>query len=197
MDVKRFFEDRFRRYGPGPESLDWSEEGQRRRFEILSEVGDMSGRSVLDLGSGFGDFYSYIASLYRDVSYTGWELSEVFVREAKKMHPTAVFEVRDVFKSTIPRKFDFVVSSGLHNLETGTNDADMQSLLRKAWNAAKVAVAVNMLSIYADRVDKGCHQYDPKRMLSVALKLTRYTILRHDYMPHDFTIYMYREPRGK
>ena len=197
MDVRKFFEDRFRKHGDSPESLDLSEEGQRRRFEVLSEVTDLTSKTVLDLGSGLGDFYGYLAGNFRGVSYVGYDFSEALVARARSKYPGARFEVRDILRDGISGTFDIVVSSGMHNIETGTNDSDMGSLLGLAWNAAKEAVAVNMLSTYADWVDEGCHRYDPKQMFSEALRLTRYTVLRHDYMPHDFTIYMYREPRAK
>ena len=197
MDVRRFFEDRFRKYGDSPETLDWSEQGQRRRFEILAEVADMTNKKVLDLGSGLGDFYGFLAGKFHNVSYTGYDLSEALVARARSKYPNVSFEVRDVLKGGISGTFDIVVSSGLNNLETGTNEVDMAALLEMAWNAAKEAVAVNMLSIYADRVDEGCYQYDPTRMVSIALHLTRYAVMRHDYMPHDFTLYLYRGPRSR
>ena len=87
------------------------------------------------------------------------------------------------------------MASGLHSVESGTNDADMEYLLRRLWDAAGEAVAVNMLSIHADRRDEGLHYYDPDRMLRAAFGLTRFSVLRHDYMPHDFTLYLYRRPR--
>ncbi len=195
MDVKRFFEERFRQYGRSPKALDWSEEGQTRRFEVLAEVGDLSGRRILDLGSGLGDLFGFLSSRFPGVNYTGYEWSDVLVGEARKNYPNATFEIRDVLEEDFSGDFDFVLSSGLHNLETGTNDEDVERLLQKAWKVAGEGVALNMLSIYADRVREGCHKYDPQRVLSAALKLTRHVVLRHDYMPHDFTLYLYKERR--
>src|SRR5712691_950938 len=174
MDVKRFFEERFKQFGNSPQALDWSPEGQRRRFEILAEVGNISGKRVLDLGSGLGDLFGFLSARYSSVTYTGYEWSKVLVNEAKEKYPNASFECRDVFKDSFSGEFEFVLSSGLHNLETGTNEKDVERVLEKAWKVATEAVAVNMLSSYADRVKEGCHQYDPQRVLSAGLRLTRY-----------------------
>jgi len=192
VDVKRFFEERLERHGDSPRSLDCSEEGQQGRFQILAEVGRMSGRSVVDLGCGLGHFYGLLRDRYPGVSYTGYDFSEKFVDRARAKYPDAEFEVRDVLRQEIPRRFDFVISCGIHNLETGSNDEDMIRLLRKAWAAANEAVAISMLSKTADRIDEGRHYYDPIQMTAEALRLTRYMVLRQDYMPHDLILYLYR-----
>ena len=88
-----------------------------------------------------------------------------------------------------------MISCGIHNLETGSNDEDMIRLLRKAWAAANDAVAFRMLIKTADRIEEGRHYYDPIQMATEALRLTRYSVLRQDYMPHDLTLYLYRKPR--
>ncbi len=197
MDVKGFFEARFDRYGDSHRTLDWSEKGQRVRFRVLAEVGDLSGARVLDLGSGLGHLYEYLKARHPDVRYTGYDFSERFVKVARSKYPDATFEVHDVLRERIAGKFDFVLCSGIHNLETGSNDADMIRLLGKAWKATRKAVAFNMLSAQSDLVDSGRHHYNPSRMASAALRLTPYVVLRHDYLPHDFTLYLYREPQSR
>jgi SAM-dependent methyltransferase len=196
VDVKRFFEERLARHGDSPRSLDCSDQGQQGRFKILAEVGPMSGRSVVDLGCGLGHFYEFVSKMNSGVSYTGYDFSEKFVARARAKYPAAQFEVRDVLRDEIPRRFDFVISCGIHNFETGSNDEDMIRLLHKAWAAANDAVAFSMLSKTADRIEEGRHYYDPIQMMAEALRLTRYAVLRQDYMPHDLTLYLYRNPRG-
>jgi len=197
MNVKRFFEERLERHGDSARSLDCSEEGQQGRFHVLAAVGQMSGKSVVDLGSGLGHFYEFLRNRFSDVSYTGYDFSEKFVARAREKYPAATFEVRDVLRQEIPRRFDFVISCGIHNLETGSNDEEMIRLLRKAWAAANDAVAFSMLSKTADRIEEERHYYDPIQMTTEALRLTRYTVLRQDYMPHDLTLYLYRKRHGE
>ena len=90
-----------------------------------------------------------------------------------------------------------MISCGIHNLETGSNDEDMIRLLGKAWAAANDAVAFRMLIKTADRIEEGRHYYDPIQMATEALRLTRYSVLRQDYMPHDLTLYLYRKRHGE
>jgi len=195
MDARSFFEDRYRRFGPGPKALDWSEEGQRRRFQVLAGVGDMSGWSVLDLGCGFGDLLSFLVTPFPSIAYHGVDFSRPILEEARRRHAEASFDELDVVRDRIPGLYDVVLSSGLHNLETGTNDEDMERLLAKAWGACRIAVAVNMLSARARSRTEGRHYYEPGRFLGLAQSLAPFVVLRHDYLPHDFTLYLYREAR--
>lgn len=192
VDVKGFFEGRLAKYGDSPKSLDWSEEGQRRRFEVLSEIGDVSGKSVLDLGCGLGHLYGFLKDRFGPLRYVGYDFSPASLATARAKYPEARFELHDVLREDLSGSFDFVLSCGIHNLETGTNEEDIHRLLRNAWRVARVGVGFSMLSSFADRKDAGRHYYDPKQIVSEALDLTRYVVLRQDYMPHDFSVFLYR-----
>jgi SAM-dependent methyltransferase len=196
VDVRAYFEERFRRHGPTRDALDWSERGQRVRFAVIADAADLRGKRVLDLGCGLGDLYPFLRDRFGDLDYTGWDFFEPFVAHARGAHPRARFEVHDVLHDPIPGRYDVVVSSGVHNVESGANDAEMIGFLGKAWDAAGEAVAVTMLSARADQREDRLHYYDPGRMLAAAQALTRYAVLRHDYLPHDLALYLYREPRA-
>ncbi len=196
IDVRRFFESRVRRYGNSPKALDWSPEGQRRRFEVLAEIGGLDGHRVLDVGCGLGHLYDFLARRKIRARYVGFDLSPRIVASARKLHPGVTFEVRDALSDPLPRKADFVFASGVLNLDTGNNEAAMRRLLRACFTACRVAAGVNMLSTWADRFERQRFYYDPLRMAQVARRLTRRVVLRHDYMPHDFTLYLHREVRG-
>lgn len=197
VEVRKFFEDRFDRYGDTPRSLDLSVEGQQGRFEVLSQIGDLSNKRVLELGSGLGHFYEFLRDRYHGVRYTGYDFSPKFVAWARAKYPDATFEVRDVLTEPFEIACDFVLCSGMHNLETGSNDGDMKTLLRKSWDIAGEGVAFSMLSTHADRREEGRHYYDPLLVASEALSLTRYIVLRQDYMPHDFALFLYRKPHHR
>ncbi len=192
VDVRRFFESRLRRYGDNPKTLDWSPEGQRTRFEVLVEVGPLEGRTVLDVGSGLGHLYDHLVARGIRVAYTGLDLSPRLVAKAQELHPGVRFEVHDVANASLPPA-DYVLGSGVLNVETGDNDRAMHRLLRSAFAACRTAVAVNMLSTAADWQERGRHYFDPVRMTRYARRLTRRVVMRHDYLPHDFTLYLYRE----
>jgi len=197
VDIRRFYERRLRKYVDGPQVLGWSAEGQRRRFEILEGVGIVDGAQVLDVGCGLGHFLDYLVKVRSlDVAYRGLDLSPKLIARARELHPRVPFEVADVFSNPLPETADFVVASGVLNLEMGNNEAILRHFLRSTFAACRKAVAVNMLSTSADWYDRGRHYYDPIPAMRQARSVTRRIVLRHDYLPHDFTLYLYREPEG-
>ena len=193
-EARRFFESRLRRYGDSPKTLGWSAKGQRRRFEVLADVGNLRGREVLDVGCGLGHFYDFLREGVPDVRYAGLDSSARMIAAARKRIPGVPFEVHNAIAGPLPRAADFVVASGVLNLEQGDNDAAMRRFLRVCFAACREAAAVNMLSTWADLYDSGRHYYEPLRTARAARRLTRRVVLRHDYLPHDFTLYLYREP---
>ncbi len=196
MDPKSFFESRFRRYGNRPEALDWSARGQRVRFEILAGIGPLKGKSILDLGSGLGHLYGFLRERLKTFRYLGYDLSPRLVKAARKSYPEGTFEVRDVVREEIDGRYDFVLSSGLLNLETGANEKEIRSVVEKAWKVSTIGVGFNTLSTWANKAEEGRHFYNPSRLLSHARTLTPWVVLRHDYLPHDVTLYLFHEARA-
>jgi hypothetical protein len=54
-----------------------------------------------------------------------------------------------------------------------------------------------MLSKYVNYEEEHLNYFSPEEMLSYAKSLTRFVILRHDYLPFDFTLFLYKEATGK
>lgn len=194
VDVRRFFESRLKKYGNSPRTLDWSAQGQQKRFEVLIGVGDVARREILDLGCGLGHFRRFLKENRIQATYYGLDLSPNLVKKARELNPNDSFDVLDIATQSLPRDADYVFASGVLNLKMDDNDAAMRKLLREAFAHCRAAVAVNMLSTWADWRDRKSHYYDPIKMTRFARKLTRRVVLRHDYLPHDFTLYLYREP---
>jgi 2-polyprenyl-3-methyl-5-hydroxy-6-metoxy-1,4-benzoquinol methylase len=54
------YNERFKKYGYAPETLGWDKHRHNLRHHILRSLWDVSNKSVLDFGCGFGDLYQYI-----------------------------------------------------------------------------------------------------------------------------------------
>ncbi len=195
------FESLLAAHGDSPRALDWSVEGQRKRFGVLWEMGLFYGR-VLDVGCGLGHFYDYLRHAGFSGSYVGVDFSTVMIQAAQRRltpaaeyaAPSAHFKVLNALTDELPEA-DFVVSSGLLNVQQGDNFAAMKLLLAKCFNASRVGCAVNMLSTSPPSRRIGRYYYNPSQMLDIAFALTPFVTLRHDYRDNDFTLYLYRRER--
>jgi len=66
--------------------------------------------------------------------------------------------------------------------------------LKRMFSWARVGIAVNFLSARSPRPAPGRLYIDPARVLSMALEISPAVRRNHNYLPNDFTVYLYREP---
>ena len=179
------------------EKAGWgSFESQKKRFEVLSEIGDLNNSSILDIGCGTGAFYKYLNNIYQDIDYTGIDINENMVKIAMENFSGVTFFCTDILNKVENkirnRKFDYVFLSGALNLSINSHEVIVNDMMRKMFDLSIKGVALNFLSIHADFFSAGECYSDPEKILSTALMIDRKVTLRHDYMPHDFTVYIFK-----
>jgi hypothetical protein len=87
-----------------------------------------------------------------------------------------------------------VVASGVMSYRVSHMQAYVEKVLHRLYSWATIGVALNFLSgatPASERVKQFMY-YDPAHVLELAFKLTPNVVLRHDYLPNDFTLYLYR-----
>ena len=69
--------------------------------------------------------------------------------------------------------------------------------MKQMFCMCRVAIAFNCLSDQVDFRAEKLFYANPGEMLEFCRRnLSRFVVLRHDYLLHEFTIYVYREPPG-
>lgn len=166
------------------------------RHQVLSEVGLRSGGSVLDLGCGRGDFYSYLKRRGIECEYTGYDINPRMIEFARSKHPGANFELKDILGEEFP-VFDFIVSNAFSlRLAGQDNYGCVEEYMRACYAHARHGVAIDFPSSYADYARPEAFHYSPERVFSAAKRITKRVCLRHDYPLFEFCIYMYPDFEG-
>lgn len=193
-DISAFFNKRIEEFGATPVGCDYhSWDTQQLRFDVMAGVYDLNGRSILDVGCGFGDFYAYLNKHWVDnFSYRGVDISERMIDEGRQRNPDAEIQVLDILENDLPVA-DVVVANGIFYLLGDDGWPHMQVLIRRLFDLSNKAVAFSSLSTYATKKSEGEFQCDPSVAFTFCKSLTSHVTLRHDYHPGDFTIYMYRD----
>src|SRR5713226_290161 len=94
-NLRSFYETELNKYGVDYRSLHWnSARSQLVRFDVLKDLGLDRGCSVLDIGCGLGDLYSYLRERIAVFTYVGYDISPKMVKTAKERFPEACFMVR-------------------------------------------------------------------------------------------------------
>ena len=192
------YEDRCEQYGYDVKTIGWGNiKTQMLRFDILCDIADLQGRSICDLGCGFGDLYPYLLKRFGQVEYFGVDISPKLIAQAKEKYPEASFLVCDILEEDVDGKFDFILSSGALSFRIDDNDNHIYQMLGRMMEISRVGVGVNFLSTYADYKLKKNFHLSPERAFSLGKKITRFVTLRHDYPLYEFTLYLYHESKPR
>ncbi|MBI4348556.1 MAG: class I SAM-dependent methyltransferase [Elusimicrobia bacterium] len=201
--VARFYHDRIRRFGvQDPRCLGLTRASQRARFRALCELGDFDRKRVLDAGCGLGDLLPFLLERGVRPFYCGLDLCPEMIAHCRKRFRTRPdlachFEVGSVLDHQPPGPYDYVVASGLFGCFTPGATLEIESALAQMFSWCGSGLAVNFLSRRCARQEPGRLYVDPSEILQAALRITPRVRMRHDYLPNDFTLYLYPpQPEG-
>ena len=180
-------------HGTGPQAVDASsQESLELRYRVLGDAIDFDGKSVLDVGCGFGGLGVHLTERYADVDYSGIDISEGLVAAGRHAHPELRLEVGDVLEMPPAQRFDAVLAQGIFYLLGDEAEAKAERLIAAMWALAVECVAFTALSSWATgAVDPQEFRVDPARLLNYCRTLTPRVVLRHDYHPGDVALYLY------
>ncbi len=186
-------------YGTDFEVTLWaSRRTQVRRFEVFTEMMELSGKRLLDAGSSRGDLVAFLAE--RGVSYGSYVgldgVEQVIAFARTRELPRTEFHCGDFLQDTSLLRIgdpQVVCISGTLNTMT---ERQVLSLLDAAWTATSDALLFNFLSDLA--LPEAPPQIGPSvrhrtsRLMRWATGLTGHVHYRQDYLRlgHDATILM-------
>lgn len=203
-----YYEDLLDRFGENHYlSLDWkSPESQKLRFSVFEHLFGIAGKgrdfSVLDVGCGFGDFFGFLKKRGYRFNYKGYDISPRVVEAARKKHPQAIFEVKNILTDLKPERFDYVFCSGVFNIRFHPEEEHMEivkAMLLKMFEISRVGIGANFLSagavyyIKEEELNSGRYFYfKPEYLVEYSKSFCSRFMLRHDYHPGDFTLFLLR-----
>jgi len=187
--LKRYTE-RLAALGPVPEALGWTKGRHKLRYHALLEPWHLTTEHLLDFGCGFGDMYQYCREHLPGVTYRGFDLNPALVAAGRARYPKADLAAGNALQDGLGGRWDVIVASGLFNFLLSDNWSFIQAIFDLFARHAQVGFAANFLSNRVDyRLDHTYHA-DPMRVLELAYLYSHRVMLRNDYMPFEFTVYV-------
>src|SRR5262249_5782670 len=137
-------------YGHDPRACDASsKESLDVRYRVLSEVMDLSGKSVLEVGAGFGDFGAYLRGRFSAVQYTGIDISTRMIEEGRKAYPDLQLYRQSILEVEPSRQFDIVLAQGIFYLLGDNAEEKMYILIRRMLALAREAISFSTICAWA------------------------------------------------
>lgn len=174
--------------------VDFNPRTQRMRFQLFLMNHPVNHRSILDVGCGLGDFLAHLQELGVDCNYVGVDLADEMIARCRQRFPETPFEVRNILDDEPEPRFDYVVSFGIHNIKVPCGEKLLESLTRRQFDLCRVAAHISILTDRYGGFDPHIMAWHAEDVLAMALNITPYVALRHDYLPHDFSVTLYRQP---
>jgi SAM-dependent methyltransferase len=124
-------------HGVSHKTLHWAcKAHQEYGFRDFVNLIDLEGKSILDIGSGLGDFFIYLQDNGINCDFTGYEIVPSFVKVSQRRCPGARFELRNVVVDKPDRRFDYVFSNGIYAF----GDSEFfEGMTKVAFELAKIA----------------------------------------------------------
>jgi trans-aconitate methyltransferase len=186
---------RMREFGAGTaKALGWrGPESQTTRFDVLLNVGDLDGRSVLDVGCGFGDLRGLLHRRGIRCEYTGIDHMPEFISHATARYgalPSTRFLLGDFARDLLPRA-DYVLASGAFGYRSSEPDFHLR-VIRKLAGTANIALAFNMLDATKFPRHALLVGHDRYQVVSHCRALSPKIQVIDRYLEDDFTVFLYQ-----
>ncbi len=193
--IIQFHKERLKTGRTDLNKLGWrSPESQQKRFEILLSAGDLEGKTILDLGCGYGDLKNFIDAKYNDVKYIGVDMLPEFVNDAAKRFTydqNACFILGDFSGMELPEA-DYVFACGA--LCYCSKDPDYYyKMIRKMYAVAKYAIVFNMLDDQVFPKHPILKAHNKNEILSFCSSISTRVELTDGYLEDDFTISIFKD----
>jgi trans-aconitate methyltransferase len=176
-------------------ALGWKDdEHQRKRFEVLANVADLTGCSVLDVGCGYGDLKEFLDHRFSHVTYIGIDQQPECIAEARTRYGNRLdtfFFQRDFTTLTFP-EVDVVMASGALSYRCG-NPEFYPDMIGKMYSAASRAVAFNVLDVNVFPTHPLLVGHDADDVTAWCRAITPHVKVVRGYLEDDVTLFLYKE----
>ncbi len=168
-----------------------SKEVQQARFDVITDLLDFNGVSVLDVGCGDGDFKEALDLSFHSFDYIGLDQQPEFIEYAQQRyqgHRHYWFHQVDFTRCQLP-EVDIVVASGALSYRCEKPNYYME-MIQRLYAAASHAFIFNMLD--QDFFNSGhlLVSHDRKQIYQQCQELCSQVTLKTGYLENDFTIVM-------
>lgn len=197
--VTRYYTDLLDTHGPTAEGMGYKNaDAQELRYRIISEVTDLNGLAVHEVGCGVGHLAGLLTRWAPRARFSGSDILPASIDIARRTHPACRFAVRDVLGPSDGWRYDVVVTSGMLNLRLEYDDAAWEQwvcqVLRNMYAMCTVALAFNGMSDQVDFRDPNLFYANPMDIAEFCrAELSPQVVVRHDYPLYEYTVYVYRD----
>ncbi|HNW25907.1 MAG TPA: class I SAM-dependent methyltransferase [Candidatus Gastranaerophilaceae bacterium] len=171
------------------------QQSQYFRFHELTKNFDFNSdkKTILDVGCGNAELYKYLNFQGFRGKYVGVDINEKLLKQAKSRFKNIEVYKKDIMKENIDTNFDYMVISGLFNLNCGQSLDWIFEFLSKLFVHCNEILAFNLISTYVNFQNKEMFYVEPEKMFSFCVQhLSRRVTLAHNNLPYNYTVLVHK-----
>lgn len=203
LSIIRHYESCLEKYGDCHKGVDWpNKQDARIRYWVMAELLRLGSEpvSLLDFGCGAAHLYEYLVQQnYKNIRYSGLELSSLFFDLCKNKYPELTFYRTDLLedKDDVP-VHDYVIANGVFTEKMELSFDQMfdyfSRLVPRIFLLCRRGIAFNVMSKAVDWERKDLFHMPTDLLINfLAKNLSRHFVIRNDYGLYEYTVYVYRE----
>lgn len=166
------------------------------RFSQLVKSLDFDDRrkTLLDVGCGNGELYKFLNFLGFRGQYVGYDINEKLLAQARSRFANIDVHNRDIMSAEMGQRFDYVVLSGLFNVNVGQSTTWVHDFLKKMFALCEGVMIFNMISTHVTFREEAMFYMNPAEVLSFCIEnLSKRTTLAHHNLPYNYTVTVFKD----
>jgi len=192
-----------RTHGATAEGVDWGKDQDHAacRYQKMLAVippNEKQRVSLLDVGCGYGALLQYAKENNVALTYTGVDVVDDMISEARAKHKDASFLTADILDLDVKERFDYVVCNGILTQKLDASNLEMDDfanrLIRRMYALCERGVAFNVMTTKVNYFSNNLYYRNPAELFAWCMSdLTRHIRLDHAYPLYEYTLYLYRQ----
>lgn len=195
-EIKGMYVEALRCHGDSPASLLTPKGRSHLRYRAIKEQVNKNGLKILDYGCGLGYLYDYLSKTKFSFEYTGIDMVPQFIDSCKLKYPKACFDLIDPTRP-ICGEYDIVFASGVFNLMTHDSEIISKEYalerIEYLFSITNEILVCDFLSSLVDFKQSKAQHFSPSEIVEFCSnKLSRRFKLRHDLLPYEMTLIVWK-----
>jgi len=172
-------------------AVSWDDmQSQYFRFhEILKHISFEENVKILDIGCGNAELFKFLNFSGFKGTYTGIDVNDDLLSQAKELYKGIDVQNINILKDHFSLEFDYVVISGLFNMNYGQDLDWTKQMIAKSFKLATKKFIFNAISSHVNFKQEEMFYINPSEILTFILdNLSSNVILEHGKIPYNFLI---------